>query len=95
MATVLKRLTPNADFLIPGEFEETENINQYGSIEFGAMTVGSPPNTNYSIQKYGGALEVDGGPVSTNPLNIGTSNFTMEFWIKQQSQFGGEYYSSL
>jgi hypothetical protein len=94
MATVLKRLTPNADFLIPGEFEETENINQYGSIEFGAMTVGSPPETNYSIQKYGGALEVDGGPVSTNPLNIGTSNFTMEFWIKQQSQFGGEYYSS-
>lgn len=91
MATVLKRLTPNADFLIPGEFEETENINQYGSIEFGAMTVGSPPNTNYSIQKYGGFLELNGGPVSTNPLNLGSGDFTIEFWIKQQSRYGGEY----
>lgn len=91
MSTVLKRLTPTADFLIPGEFEETENINQYGSIEFGAMTVGSPADTNYSIQKYGGFLELNGGPVSTNPLNLGSGDFTIEFWIKQQSRYGGEY----
>lgn len=87
---ILKRLTPNGDFLIPGEFEESQNIGETGSIKFGEMG-GATSQTDYNIVSYGGILDVPGGPRASNPLNLGTSDFTFEFWIKINSYYGGEY----
>lgn len=77
--SILKRLTPNGELLIPGEFDEQTGIIP-GSINFasGFYATGSSGKLNVT---------------HANTMNFGTGNFTIEFWFNMRTYFSGYYYS--
>lgn len=75
--TILKRLTPNGELLIPGEFDEYTPIIP-GSINFRTHPGGSTAKLNIT---------------TTSDMNFGTGDFTVEFWLCLNYSDVGDIYS--